>query len=134
MRELNLDELNESLAEAQQNLVKLHSERDSAQEALDSFEISDYISYAAYDAVLNDAHGTTVSICGSTFDPATILRKLDETAYILGYDDYCDSYNKEDIPEYLDIMERLDELESEIEYTEDTIEELEEQVMGQEDD
>jgi len=129
MRELNLDELNESLAEAQQNLVKLQSERDIVQEEMDSFEISEYISYEAYDEVINDAYGTTVSICGSVFDPAIILKKLDETAYILGYNDYCDSYNKADIPEYLNLMERLNWLESEIKYTKDNIEELKEQVM-----
>lgn len=129
MRELNLDELNKSLGELQQKLIELQLERDNIQEEIDSFDVSEYISHDEYDEVLNEVYGETVNIAGSVFDTATALKELDETAYILGYNDYCDSYNKEDIPEYQDLMERLDELESKIEYTEDTIEELEEQVM-----
>ncbi|UMO77799.1 hypothetical protein [Bacteriophage Phi NF-1] len=128
MRELDLDELNESLYELQQNLVELQLERVSTQEKIDSFDASEYISYEEYDDFINEIHGATVDIAGSVFDPARVLRVLDRSAYNLGYNDYCANYNIEDIPEYRVLTERLNEVESEMRYIENQIEELQEGV------
>lgn len=126
MRELNLDELNKSLGELQQNLIELQLERDNIKEQIDSFDVSEYVSHDEYDEVLNEVHGETVNIAGLVFDTATALKEIDEIAYACGYIDYCRNCNIESIPEYTDLIERLSELESEISDTKDQIEELEE--------
>lgn len=128
MRELNLDELNKSLGELQQNLIELQLERDNIKEQIDSFDVSEYVSHDEYDEVLNEVHGETVNIAGLVFDTATALKEIDEIAYVCGYIDYCSNCNIESIPEYRVLTERLDELESEMRYTENQIAELQEGV------
>jgi len=119
MSRLDLDELNASL-------IELQSERESIQKEIDSFDVSEYISYEEYDEFLDDIYGT-VDVAGLVFNPSTILKELDKTAYRCGFLDYCSSYDVDNVPEYRNLTERLDELESEISDTEGEIEELQEE-------
>ena len=48
-----------------------------------------------YDEMLNDVYGE-VTVAGYTYETANLLRRVDETAYDCGYNDWLDSECKND--------------------------------------
>lgn len=46
---------------------------------------------AAFENMLRDVYGDSVSVCGMDMDPIRVLKEMDETAYRCGVNDYIDS-------------------------------------------
>ena len=55
-----------------------------------------------------------VYVCGIAFDPACILKNMDETAYNNGLSDFVANIPVSETKEYKDLAEELEELEDEL--------------------
>lgn len=78
-----------------------------------------------YDAFLDEIY-EDVDICGSVFSPSYALKNLDRTAYDTGKSDHESSIDLDDVPEYKELTEELEDLESRRDDLESEIEDLEE--------
>jgi hypothetical protein len=92
----------------------LKSEFASVQKMIDNFNPADHIDEAEYDQYLDDCYGD-IEIAGMDFSTSHALKELDPTAYRCGFNDYCDALDLEGIAEYLDLVEKLTDIECEIE-------------------
>ncbi|UYL04640.1 hypothetical protein EBOKLHFM_00020 [Klebsiella phage KP13-26] len=77
-----------------------------------------------YDSYLDGCYGD-LDVCGSTFSASYALKNLDPTAYRCGKSDYDSEKDLDDVPEYVTLMEELEELEDKETDLENEIEELE---------
>jgi predicted nucleic acid-binding Zn-ribbon protein len=93
---------------------------------LDNFDQSDYLSNSDYDNFLDEVFGD-VEICGYTYSSSKALEDVDSIAYRCGFTDYCDSVEKDSIPEYQILENRISVTESDIEDLESEISDLTEQ-------
>ena len=56
----------------------------------DGYEVvPEYRAYELYDQMLDDCYGI-VSVAGYDYDTSRLLREVDQTAYRVGFNDYCD--------------------------------------------
>jgi predicted nuclease with TOPRIM domain len=113
----------QELADLYHRLEELKADYEILNVKVDGFEldVDDY--HDEYSAMLDEE---TVTVCGMKFYPSQILRELDPTAYRCGLLDYVDSLDKWEHPDYCEMAEELEELESSMEEIEDEISELEE--------
>lgn len=90
---------------------------------LNNFDKSEYVDLDGYDEML-DSEGD-VSVAGLMFEPSRILKELDPIAYRCGFIDYVDSVSDDDIPEYVELTEQIEECEEKIAEMESELEDLE---------
>jgi predicted nucleic acid-binding Zn-ribbon protein len=115
---MNTDELKKAI-EAKK------AEIEEKKKQIDSFEldVDEYVEQ--YEDALNTEG--LVKVGGLTFEPATIIRELDPTAYRCGLLDYVDSIEKSEVKEYQDLEEELEALEDELIDLENELKEKEEE-------
>ena len=101
------------------------AEIEAKQQEIDGFEldIDDYVEQ--YEEALNEEG--LVKVGGLTFEPATIIRELDPTAYRCGLNDYVDGIEKSDSEKYQELEDELEALEDELTDLENELEEKEEE-------
>lgn len=92
--------------------------RDELQSDLNSFEISEHVSYEQYDEMLDECSDEVV-IGNLTFSPSNVLKECDPIAYREGYQDYINSFDESDFDEYTDLADQLADVEAEIEELEE---------------
>ena len=85
----------------------------------DNWEIE--VSEKQYDEMLDDIYGD-VKIAGFTYSTSCALKELDPTAYRCGKADYEGTMDREDDPDYCDLLDDIAELETDIETLEAEIE------------
>ena len=85
--------------------------REELERKIKDFEIDIDDYEEQYQDLLNEEG--PVKVCGLCFDPASILKELDFTAYRCGLIDYCDSIEKEDDPKYRELLDELKNIEEE---------------------
>ncbi len=88
-----------------------------AQAAVDAYEIE--TSEDEYNDMLDDVYGE-VSICGMTYQSSRALKELDPTAYDCGKADWEDSLDKEDQPDYQELVEALEEAQAALDEREES--------------
>lgn len=93
------------------------------QKEIDGFDKSEYVSYDQYDDML-DEYSDFVTFGGLGYEPSFVLKRVDEVAYNIGYNDYVDSIDESDILEYQELESELEALQEDLEALED-----EEQAM-----
>lgn len=98
-----------------------------------SFDKSEHLTEEKYDEMLDDCYGE-VTIAGMTFATSTALYKMDEIAYRCGMNDYADSMDYSEFPEYVELEEELEDLENTIADLEEELEELEDELEELEDE
>lgn len=106
--------------EARKRLDVLKKELEEINKKIESFEldIDDY--EEQYKECLN-CDGPVI-VAGMEFDADHILRECDPTAYRCGLIDYVDGIDKEEIPEYQELIEEQGNIEDEIEELEGELE------------
>lgn len=104
----------------QQQIDAKRQEITNKQNEVDNFDASEHVSNESYDDWLNDSY-PLVNVCGYEFEPARALKELDEVAYRSGFNDYIDSLDKEQIPEYKELEEELEALQDELSDLEDEL-------------
>jgi len=87
-----------------------------------SYESSD----DEYDSYLDECYGD-IDVCGNTYSASYALKELDPTAYRCGKVDYDSEKDLDDVEEYQELTQELEELENRESDLESEIEELEEE-------
>lgn len=93
------------------------------QNEIDSFEIDpdDYIN--EYEDMINETNEQNpIRIGNCEYDPAYVLKQVDETAYRCGLNDYVDGIDKSDVPDYQRLEEELEELKNDLADAEEALE------------
>lgn len=103
-----------TLQNIQQQIDSLQSQIAEVKKEINNFDASDYISESEYDDMLDECYDM-VHIGNLSYYPSQVLREVDPVAYRCGYNDYIDSVELEEIPEYQELQEQLEELENELE-------------------
>jgi hypothetical protein len=99
--------MSNKLEELKEELRRLEIERDH-------FDVSVYASDDSYADWIDEIEGEVI-ICGMSYSASNILREVDPVGYRCIFSDYCDGLEKEDFQEYKDILEKIEEIEGEIE-------------------
>ena len=123
-KELKKQEMKERLELLQEELDSLISKRDN-------FELDPDDYREMYDDFLNQC-GEDVNFGYISFTRSEILKQMDETAYEMGLEDYVDCQEIEDDSTYQEIVEEIEEKESEIEELGAELEEEEEEEDDEE--
>ena len=108
------------LENLQDTLATLQREEANLESQLYSFELDSDDYEEQYDDMLNDCYDEVFNIL-----PSRILSECDPIAYSCGMDEYLDSLDVSDDPNYQELEEELANVQSEIEDIEEEIEELE---------
>lgn len=112
----NLEVLESQLLEAKKDLSSAESTRDAVEIDVDDFE-------EEYKESLDECNGDFMGYAASR-----ILKELDPIAYRCELNDYCGNKDVEDLQEWIDANEEVENIESEIEDLEEEIENLEEAI------
>lgn len=78
------------------------------------FDPANHITSDDYDDFLDDCYGD-IEIAGCTYSASVALKRVDPTAYAVGFTDYADGLDHDGFPAYADLLEALEELENELE-------------------
>lgn len=89
---------------------------------LNNFEYT--VSNDEYDQIIDDME-SKIYVFGIEFSPSEVLKRLDPTAYRLAKMEYEASFDVEDLTEYQDLQQEVEDLTEHIEYLENKIYELE---------
>jgi hypothetical protein len=112
---------NQNRIEDLENLISnKQSEILKAQTDVDNFEY--VMSEDDYDEVL-DAEGMVI-VAGMAYYPSTILKNCDLTAYRCSKADYESSVDLDDVPEYQELVQNLENLEGDLVELESELEDL----------
>jgi Rad3-related DNA helicase len=103
--------MSKKIEELREELRRLKKERDN-------FDVSEYADDEDYADWIDEIEGEVI-ICGMSYSASNILREVDPTAYRCIFSDYCDGLEKEDFKEYEDILEKIEEIEGDIEELEE---------------
>lgn len=95
------------------NIDELKDELEALREDLENFEINQDDYEEQYCEMLDEI--STVEIGSLSYNPSTVLREVDPTAYRCGLNDYVDSLDIADSEEYQELEETIIGLENEIE-------------------
>lgn len=77
-----------------------------------------------YDSYLDELYGD-IDVCGYTYSASYALKELDPTAYRCGKVDYDSEKDLDDVEEYQELIQELEELKDQESDLESEIEELE---------
>lgn len=113
-------------------LEELMSEMGSLKQQLENFDKGDHFSDEDFRELLNDSE-PLVEVCGATFMAGDVLVEMDPIAFSESYHNFLDIMEIEEFPEYMVLLEKIDELQGEIDDLEDLLEEAEELAFETED-
>jgi hypothetical protein len=111
-----MEDFKRELEEKKESLKNIEKE-------IDSFYCEEFVEESQYDDFIDDMTGD-IEILGMTYCASRVLKEIDPIAYKCCFSDYCDSLEKDSFPEYQDLLEKRDDLESEIDEIMEDIEEL----------
>lgn len=126
MDTVRIEELKELIATVKQNLSQEQKTCDSLKLDLENFDKSEYVDPDGYDEML-DSEGD-ISVAGLMYAPSRILKEIDPIAYRCGFNDYVDGVSDDDITEYVELTEQIEECEEKIEELESELEDLESEL------
>ena len=101
--------LQDKIDETNEEIRDLDSEINDITLDIETFDKSEHVDKSELDELLN-ADGP-VTVAGIEFNPSYILEELDPTAYSEQFNNWVDGISLENIEEYNDLVERLEELE-----------------------
>ena len=120
-----IEQLNNAIEMKQGEIESLKRDITNAQNEVDCFEYE--VAEAEYDDFLDDCY-PTVELMGMTFYPSDVLKSCDPIAYRCSKSDYESNYDLDDCQEYNDLVETVENLESELENLESELENLESEL------
>jgi len=117
--------INQQIEMLESKIDAIKADIETKQSEIDNFEYE--ISGEDFDNVLDESE-ESVTIFGMEFYPSDILKSCDPIAYRCAKSDYESSYDLDDVEEYCDLKDELEELESQLEDFESELEELHDQL------
>lgn len=114
---------NNKLAELQAKCDALKKAIKYKQRAMDYFDVTDYYDEDMFIEEMEEAWGY-VEIMGMQYSAVDTLRKVDSIAFREMYNNHIDTLDKNDLEEYRELEEDLEELENELLEIEEKIEQL----------
>ena len=96
------------------SIEAIKAEIEAIKAEIRDFNPADHITVDDYDDFLDDCYGDVV-IAGYTYSASVALKRVDPTAYDVGFNEYADSLDHDGFPAYTDLLEALGELEAELE-------------------
>lgn len=108
-----------SIEALKQDIEALQRQVADKQKEIDFFELDPDDFVDQYEEMLDECYDGVFGI-----EPSRILKMCDPVAYRVGLGEYVDGMDKEDIPEYRELLEEMEELEEALQDAEDTLEEL----------
>lgn len=126
-----IETLNNAIEMKQGEIEALKRDIAIAQKEVDCFEYE--VTEAEYDDFLDDCY-PTVELMGMTFYPSDVLKSCDPIAYRCAKSDYESDYDLDDCQEYNDLVETVENLESDLEGLESELEDLENELDSLEND
>ena len=122
-----LNELNETLAQLNNELNDLDQQLTNATQQRDLFEYS--CSDDEFNEHLDNCYDE-VEVCGYSYSASQALYELDPTAWRCAKNDYESEYDLDDCEEYQEILETLEELENQISDKESVIDGIEQDIAA----
>lgn len=98
------------MGQLQKQIEELKQDIQDLQDQIDNFELDPSDFEDEYDNMLDSTYPELFNMT-----PSYILSELDPIAYSCGLNDYLDSIDVSDSPEYQELEEELSDLESELE-------------------
>ena len=112
--------INQQVEMLESKIDSIKADIENKQSEIDNFEYE--VSESDFDSYLDDEG--SVAVCGIEFYPSDILKSCDPIAYRCAKSDYESNYDLDDVAEYADLKDELEELESELEDLESELEDL----------
>lgn len=123
MRKLN--EITKEIAAKEIEVKEAQFKVDEFKEALEAFDKSEAADTDQYDEML-DEQGE-IGVAGMSYATSQVLKAVDPVAYRCGFNDWVDSLDNEEFPEYIEMRDELEEAEDELSDLENELEELEDE-------
>lgn len=95
-----------NIQEIKQNILSTEIEITRLEKEMEDFDKSDYFTEGDYKDVLNE---NTVTVCGMEYGEGNVLYEVDTVAFRCGFNDWVDSLDNEEVQEYRDLQDELDE-------------------------
>lgn len=92
----------------------------------------DYDLHAEYDRELDEAYEDACNSLPVCVSGSELIEKFDPTLYRCGYSDFVSDFDFENIAEYTDLQEDIEDLEATIEGLKERISEIEEEIEEEE--
>ena len=126
-----IEQLNNAIEAKSGEIEALKRDITIAQKEVDCFEY--VITESEFDEFLDDCY-PEVEVCGLIFYPSVVLKSCDPIAYRCYKSDYESNYDLNDCEEHQDLLETVENLESELENLENELEDLESELDSLEND
>ena len=120
-----MNTLNAKIETLNNAIEALKNEIEQAQKEVDFFEYE--VTESEFDDFLDDCY-SKVQIGEMTFYPSDVLKSCDPIAYRCSKSDYESNFDLDDCQEYQDLLETVENLESELEDLESELEDLESEL------
>lgn len=121
-----IDELQEKIQEKQKIKQVYEKNLEVLREELSGLEVDEEDYREAYDDFI-DEYGP-IEIMGMEYLASRVLKEVDPIAYNCGLSDYCDSIDLTEETNYIELKEKIEELEYDLEDIDDEIYELKSEV------
>ena len=126
-----IEQLETMINSVESKINDIQNQIDEKQKEIDSFEYT--CSEAEYDEFLDEIEGS-VTVAGMEFYASDILKSCDPVAYRCGKVDYESNFDLDNLEEYNDLKDELEELEDQLSDLESELEELNDQLECSEND
>ncbi len=110
----NIEQLQRDIEDKQGEIATVQSNLETFEYSCTDEEYNEHL-----DSVFDD-----VEVCGMTYAVSYALKELDPTAYRCAKSDYESDFELENCEEYRDMLDKLEELETELESLEAELEEI----------
>ena len=117
-----IEQVQNAIAAVETKIDDINNQINEKQKEIDRFEYS--CSESEYDDFLDEVEGS-VTVAGMEFYASDILKSCDPVAYRCGKVDFESNYDLDDVEEYSELKDELEDLESELEALQDELEDLE---------
>ena len=117
--------INQQIEMLESKINAIKAEIETKQSEINSFEYE--ISESDFNEFLDEIE-ESVNVCGMEFYPSDILKNCDPIAYRCAKSDYESNFDLDDVEEYCDLKDELEELETELEDFESELEDLHDQL------
>lgn len=121
-----IEEINAKIEKLEESKEEAQIKADEFAVLMDEFDKSEHLSHDEYDDMLDEVYGDC-NIAGMSYSTSKALKDVDTVAYNVGFNDWVDGYEIENIAEYQELKDEHEEAEREVESIESQIIDLEDE-------
>ena len=111
--ETRIDELTRMIAECRENIDRLENEISEKTEEIELFDVSDHYSEDDFAEQIDMDHGM-IEVGGLEYAYSDVWKSVDPIAFEQAYSECTANMDPNDIDEYCDLVEELNELENDL--------------------